>query len=348
MSTSLADQQPNDASCPLEEEQETPPPNLDPRTPDGEGEATPPAPLRVEDTAPVERQAPEAPPAPAPDALPDAQPDAPPPPAPDAPPSSNAPHAPGTLISDQGEVYTPPPRAEIIVFVREKHSRKKAGETAAKPGKGSWVWGTKLKFFEAWKDEWVKASEARKTGEFYTKLARLYTAKYGFDLGDHEDFAVESWILLIGSPTRGGGVASNYWKTCRDRLGQWYRHQYTNLLKEDKTAFGELFSQLNGARKPPRKQAIQHYYSLRWYDQRIKPCVEAQLVLLRTCAKFTGEEVHPINVQNEVTHECWEEESEEFKAEMVRQRDREHEITMKAWRESAADSPSRTPEEYHA
>ncbi|KAJ7194375.1 hypothetical protein B0H12DRAFT_1082447 [Mycena haematopus] len=210
----------------------------------------------------------------------------------------NASQAPGTLISDHGEVYTPPPRPDIVQFVREKRSRKKAGDMSAKPGKSSC------------EDEWVKASEARKTGEFYTKLARLYTAKYGFNLGDNEDFAVDvvdppDWVAnkVVNERLTAEEAASRqaYWKTCQ-----------------------------------------------MWYDKRIKPQVEAQLTSLPGRAKFTGEEVHAINVQNEVTHECWEEESEEFKAEMVRQRDREHEITMKAWRESAADSPSRTPEEYHA
>jgi lipocalin len=131
-------------------------------------------------------------------------------------------------------------------------------------------------------------------------------------------------------------------------MSQWYRGQYGNLLKEDKAAFGELFGQLDGVRKAPRKPSIVHFYSGRWYESRIKRRVKERLATVRKRATYTGQKVHTITVQNEVTQECWDDETEEFKAEMVRQRDVEHEITLKAWRESAADSPSRTPEEYNA
>jgi hypothetical protein len=57
---------------------------------------------------------------------------------------------------------------------------------------------------------------------------------------------------------------------------------------------------------------------------------------------------HAITIQNEVTKESWDEETVAFQEEMVRQREREHEIRVKAWRESNADGPNRTPEEFSA
>jgi hypothetical protein len=55
-----------------------------------------------------------------------------------------------------------------------------------------------------------------------------------------------------------------------------------------------------------------------------------------------------ITIQNDVTKECWEEESDLYKEELLREREREHEIRLKAWRESTSDSPNRTPEEFSA
>jgi hypothetical protein len=46
----------------------------------------------------------------------------------------------------------------------------------------------KLKFFDARKDEWAVASQKKIAGEFYIKMAKLYTVKYRFLLDDDEDF----------------------------------------------------------------------------------------------------------------------------------------------------------------
>jgi hypothetical protein len=70
-----------------------------------------------------------------------------------------------------------------------KKRRHRAGESKEKPGKVSWVHGTKLKFFEGRKPQWLSSTEAGKSGPFYTKMARLYTLKYGYELKDHEDLA---------------------------------------------------------------------------------------------------------------------------------------------------------------
>lgn len=72
--------------------------------------------------------------------------------------------------------------------------RHRKGETKKKRGTVSWVHGTKLKFFEKRKDVWLKLAEKGDpvaTGEFYTKMTRLYTIKYGYQLGDDEDLAVD-------------------------------------------------------------------------------------------------------------------------------------------------------------
>jgi hypothetical protein len=55
-----------------------------------------------------------------------------------------------------------------------------------------------------------------------------------------------------------------------------------------------------------------------------------------------------IVIQNEVTKECWDEEPLSVQEEMVRERERDHDIRVKAWKESNADGPNRTPEEFSA
>jgi hypothetical protein len=74
---------------------------------------------------------------------------------------------------------------------KEKKARRKAGEPAGKPGRASWIWGTKLKFFESRKDDWLKAHEHKVAGAFYTKMAKLYIIKYGCHLAADDDFAYD-------------------------------------------------------------------------------------------------------------------------------------------------------------
>jgi hypothetical protein len=50
------------------------------------------------------------------------------------------------------------------------------------PGKPSWVFGTKLKFFSSCKDQWLEAVELKKVGDFYDAMTRLYILKCGYNL----------------------------------------------------------------------------------------------------------------------------------------------------------------------
>jgi hypothetical protein len=135
------------------------------------------------------------------------------------------PPPPGSLISDDGEVYIPAPRPPVVQCPPKKRQGKRAGDAAVKPGKVSWIWGTKLVFFEARKADWLAASETNQTGKFYTKMAKLYTAKYGFHLADNEDFEFDvvdppDWAAnkvvnerLTPEETE---FRQNFWNKCRD------------------------------------------------------------------------------------------------------------------------------------
>jgi hypothetical protein len=59
-----------------------------------------------------------------------------------------------------------------------------------KPGKISWVHGTKLPFFQAHREGYLAAAEVKETGDFYEKLVHLYLAKYSYNMdwaGDLND-----------------------------------------------------------------------------------------------------------------------------------------------------------------
>jgi hypothetical protein len=122
------------------------------------------------------------------------------------------------------------------------------------------------------------------------------------------------------------------------------------LLEDDKATFTDIFRRLGeGTRKPPRRPPLLHFYSEKRYQSHIKPRVEEHKRALEKRAEYTGEDPPvAITIQNDVTKECWEEESEAFQEEMVREQEREHEIRLRAWRESNADGPNRTPEEFSA
>jgi hypothetical protein len=79
----------------------------------------------------------------------------------------------------------------VVKRAKEKKQRKKAGEPSAKPGRVSWAWGTKFKFFDSRKNEWLLAHQKKTAGTFYTKMTKLFTVKYGWHLEDDEDFEVD-------------------------------------------------------------------------------------------------------------------------------------------------------------
>ncbi|KAJ7710304.1 hypothetical protein B0H14DRAFT_2646078 [Mycena olivaceomarginata] len=68
--------------------------------------------------------------------------------------------------------------------------RAREGREPVKPGKISWVHGSKLPFFQAHREAYLTAAEMKETGGFYEKLVHLYLAKYGYNTdweGDLDD-----------------------------------------------------------------------------------------------------------------------------------------------------------------
>ncbi|KAJ7170329.1 hypothetical protein C8R43DRAFT_944844 [Mycena crocata] len=270
--------------------------------------------------------------------------------APDARDAPDTPHTPDTpdapdVPEGEPDAYVQPPRPPIALWVPKKGAKR--SDPPLKRGKPSWVR----------KELWLKAMEEGNQSDFYTKMAKLYVLKYGRTLADKEDFEYD----VIDPPDDLANQVVNevlsaeettsrqkYHASLRDRIGAWYRTQYANLIKDDKVVFQDLFGTLTaGMRKKPKKPKLQHYYSSRFYDQRVASRVEQRLRALEKRAVNTGEKVpEAITVQNALTKEVLDEEPDYFVDQLKQDLDREYAAAVKAWQDSLADSPPRTAEEF--
>jgi hypothetical protein len=104
----------------------------------------------------------------------------------------------------------------------------------------------------------------------------------------------------------------------------------------------------NGPGHPKRPQAI-HYYSRNWYDERVKARFEATWELEKQRAKDLGIETpSEIKLRNEVTRDAFQEETDEFQAELRVGMEAEYVAAVRAWELTRADTPAKTPEELNA
>ncbi|KAJ6478369.1 hypothetical protein C8R45DRAFT_934138 [Mycena sanguinolenta] len=235
---------------------------------------------------------------------------------------------------------------------------KSRGFAASGPGRNitTWVHGTKKVFFERRKAEWIRESEKKNAGPFYTKMAKLFIKKYGRHIQDDQDLtedvddppddAADEVVHEVLTPEE-QQFRTEHLKALRTRIGAWYRLEYGALLKTEETAFKELFTgALDNAPLKPQRRRTNHFYSRKFYETRIKVHVEERMESLIRRAQLSGEEPPKlIDIVAKVTAERWDQETPEFRLECEIAKDREHEQAMDAYRASLADSPSQTPEE---
>ncbi|KAJ7780680.1 hypothetical protein DFH07DRAFT_949908 [Mycena maculata] len=254
-------------------------------------------------------------------------------------------------------------RAKKVVHEQVKWSHKKK-DAPKKPGKESWVWGTKLRFFSRYKDTYLVACQHKKadersklTGALYTKLAKLYVIKYGYDLADNKDLDVDTEdppddaadvMLNEVLPNGEAERRSTYKQVLCGRISQWFRRQYGGLLKEDKAVFAELFTGVLDAAPPkPQQPQILHYYSHKFYESRVKEHFPERFMEAKRCAELDGkDEPKAIAVQNILTQEKWEEELSAFREEVEAARKREYKLAVKNWEATLNDISTQTAEEF--
>ncbi|KAJ7863884.1 hypothetical protein B0H13DRAFT_2353934 [Mycena leptocephala] len=188
-------------------------------------------------------------------------------------------------------------------------------------------------------------------------MTRLYLLKYGYNLADNEDLAVdvedpsdEDANTVVNERTLDKTNTRQYFKTKRTRIGEWYRCKYGGLLKSDQAAFQELFTGvLDGAPPKPQRGQLLHFYSRKCFETRVKPVYIARKEAIQRRAMYTGEKVPAtLALQNQVTKEVWDDEPPAFQEEIKLAWEREYQASVKGWEASLADSPTRTPEELAA
>ncbi|KAJ6521828.1 hypothetical protein DFH09DRAFT_1330939 [Mycena vulgaris] len=240
----------------------------------------------------------------------------------------------------------------------KKRSRKASG---VKPGKVSWIHGTKLKFFVSRSDDWhtVDLQGSVALGRFLTKMANLYILKYGYELGDNKDLAedvddpVDADAKVPGPDDlteEEAEARSKFHATLRHRIGQWYRHIYRGVDERDKNLFAELLSGALDAGLPyPTKPQATHLYSRRHYAERIKAHFDLEWALEVQNAKDLGEDMpYEIAVRNKVTKQAWEDETDNFREGVLADLEVEHQAAVKAWEMANAEGPEKIPEQLHA
>jgi hypothetical protein len=79
--------------------------------------------------------------------------------------------------------------APATTTTEQASARKRVRKTGRKPGKVSWVHGTKEVFFRTCAEDWqtAKRLSQEKVSKFYDDITNLYIQKYGYDMKDDED-----------------------------------------------------------------------------------------------------------------------------------------------------------------
>jgi hypothetical protein len=130
--------------------------------------------------------------------------------------------------------------------------RERAGQPDVRPGKVSWVHSTKLPFFQARKDDFLAAAEICEQGAFYSRIAHLYLAKYGYnmswdeDLEEGQDVAnnVDTTLDVDSLLPEEAETRTGYFKALRMKIGVWYNTKYgggVQKKKQQNLMFKQLF-----------------------------------------------------------------------------------------------------------
>uniref|UniRef100_D8PLA6 Uncharacterized protein n=1 Tax=Schizophyllum commune (strain H4-8 / FGSC 9210) TaxID=578458 RepID=D8PLA6_SCHCM len=268
----------------------------------------------------------------------------------------------------------------VISVVRRARRKGKSVEpeavcTAHVRGRTPWALGTKRVFMLRFFPQWSCLSR-RKRGPFYDHVVCAFIAKYGmyFDVTtdleediddpdptgdeiDHTTYSPEECLLR-----------TVYTDSLRTRISQWFRDEEQRITKAeadevDITKILDSHVATTAPTKTPANLRITHYYSSHHYTTRVKATFEpvwaaAQAEWAAKCKAWkeagvpicTDEEPAEVAIRTRITNECWERESESFRALVTLAHDQEKEA-KRAAREAAAQAPSgpvvlRTPQDY--
>ncbi|KAF8133493.1 hypothetical protein K438DRAFT_1787635 [Mycena galopus ATCC 62051] len=236
-------------------------------------------------------------------------------------------------------------------------ARAREGLEPAKPGRTSWVHGSKLSFMENLRDDYTAAAELGKVqaGRFYDEVADKYLKKYGYntawngDLEDGQDIASdvdedEDVDLLDPEVSK---ARSKYFDELRTKIGAWFRDKYGGAVKAKKnntSSFKTLFDKEELAPPRPQRPRVVNFYSSRYYDDRVKSRFEARWAALSRTPARPGKPLASVAVRTLVTKECWEAESGPFKAEVQEALEKEYQTALDAYEIAVSGEAPTTPE----
>ncbi|KAF7330700.1 hypothetical protein MSAN_02448100 [Mycena sanguinolenta] len=233
-----------------------------------------------------------------------------------------------------------------------KRRREREGGAPVKPGKKPWVHGTKVAFFQGYKDDFLAAVEMKTTGAFYDRIGQLYLGKYGYhtawdaDLPQGKDVAddVDANEDVDSLPADETAAREKYFKKVRGKIAVWYNAQYRGGVqrKEKAKTFKQLFDKTELEPPAPVKPRVLHFYSRRFYDERIKSRVETRWAAVSRLPNPPA----LVTVRNLVTKEAWESETEAFRAEVVAALEKEHANALEAYKMALAKETPTTAEEF--
>jgi poly(3-hydroxybutyrate) depolymerase len=125
----------------------------------------------------------------------------------------------------------------------------------------------------------------------------------------------------------------------------WFHGRYGGSVekKQKKVSFRTIFDKPELDPPQPVKARTLHYYSHRFYEERVKP---------RFLARWAAVSRLPnppavVTLRNKVTREAWEAESDEFKAEVLAAREADHQHALDAYSMAVSAEPPTTAEEYN-
>ncbi|KAJ7127926.1 hypothetical protein C8R44DRAFT_733329 [Mycena epipterygia] len=244
-------------------------------------------------------------------------------------------------------------RGAGIISSSARRRRARLGLPDVKPGKTGWVHGTKLVFFQAHKEDFLASAEIKQTGAFYTRMGQLYLKKYGYNVDWNEDLDEDDDVAsdvdededIDSLSVEEGEARAQYFKTLRGKIGVWYNAQYGGSVEKATKAvsFKKLFDKSELEPAAPQKQRYLHYYSSKFYDERIKDRVVARW------AAVSRRPNHPamVTVRNAVTKEAWEGETAAFQQEVLAAMESEYQAAKETHERAVSGEMPKLPAEYN-
>ncbi|TRM56346.1 hypothetical protein BD626DRAFT_575809 [Schizophyllum amplum] len=232
-----------------------------------------------------------------------------------------------------------------------------------------WVNGTKLAFFQRYLPQWRACDgDSKARGRFYDWITLMFSRKYGFDFDINTDLDQDipdpdpKCLLAVEEE----GVAEDvvkqrqaWMKSMRKRIQQWYLdHARSKKQRVDPDKI--LLSLVASEHKNTRKPSDLEYYSRKYYDERVADTVneewskqnEAYQAALQTWRE-SGEDpqtrpatLERITTVRSVTKRRWEQEPWQFREELRRQRDADHQHQSQTTSAALQRTIPKTVEDY--